>query len=308
MGISNSVIQKVTLAAAIVAVASSVFFVGCSSCNNKKNAADVDAIDNDSNKTTVLSIGGEIISIPSPIQTAFLINKVGATYDKDMINPTTNSVNYSTKFHKSLNLGVYGADLGYVTMYDKTQEALGYLNTVRKLGDDLGVSSAFSPELIKRFQANFGKKDSMLRLVSVAYRQSDNYLKNNMQNDVSGLILTGGWIESMHFVTSVYKTKPNADVKRRIGEQKSTIESIIKLLSPYSDQKECADLVEKMKDLEGAFKGVEFKYTFQKPTTDPDKQLTIINSTSEVTISDDQIKNITEKIAAIRTLISTSGK
>ena len=129
-----------------------------------------------------------------------------------------------------------------------------------------------------------------------------------MQNDISGLILTGGWVESMYFVSNVYKTKQSADVKRRIGEQKSTVQSIIKLLTPYGDQKECADLVTKLKDLETAFNGVEFKYSFQKPTVDADKQLTTINSTSEVTISDEQIKTITEKIAGIRSMISTSGK
>ena len=86
------------------------------------------------------------------------------------------------------------------------------------------------------------------------------------------------------------------------------MQSIIKLLTPYGDQKECADLVTKLKDLETAFNGVEFKYSFQKPTVDADKQLTTINSTSEVTISDEQIKTITEKIAGIRSMISTSGK
>ena len=302
MSIYYSIIKKVAVAVALT----SVVLVGCKS---KDAGNDADAVsENDSTKSALITIGGEIISIPSPIQTAFLINKVGAPYDKGMVNPTSNGTTYSTKFFKALNLGVYGADLGYVTIYDQTQEAVAYLNTVKKLGDDLGVSSAFSPELIKRFQANFGKKDSMLRLVSVAYRQSDNYLKNNMQNDISGLILTGGWVESMYFVSNVYKTKQSADVKRRIGEQKSTVQSIIKLLTPYGDQKECADLVTKLKDLETAFNGVEFKYSFQKPTVDADKQLTTINSTSEVTISDEQIKTITEKIAGIRSMISTSGK
>jgi hypothetical protein len=191
-----------------------------------------------------------------------------------MLNPTAKASTYSTKFQKALNLGVYGADLGYVTMYDQTQDALAYMNQVKKLGDDLGVSSAFNPELLNRFQANFGKKDSMLRLVSVAYRQSDNYLKNNKQNDISGLILTGGWVETMHFVTNVLKTKDNDEI------------------------------ISKFNDLSTAFEGIEFKYTYQKPTVDAEKKTTTITSMSEVKISAEQIKNITEKILAIRNLIS----
>jgi hypothetical protein len=280
----------------------SLLSLGCGSGTNKDNDTD-EMSDADTAKTALLNINGEIISIPSPIQTAFLINKVGLPFDKGMLNATNKLSTYSTKFLKALNLGVYGADLGYVTMYDQTQDALAYMNTVKKLGDDLGVSSAFNPALLTRFQANFGKKDSLLSLVSVAYRQSDSYLKNNKQNDVSGLILTGGWIETMHFVTNVLKTKDNEEIKRRIGEQKSTIQSIIKILTPYAANKEYADLLAKVTDLATVFEGIEFKYSYQKPTVDAEKKLTTITSASEVKISAEQIKNFTEKIIAIRALI-----
>lgn len=281
-----------------------VLAMGC----GPKNSKDPDEVqDVDTAKTALLNVNGEIISIPSPIQTAFLINKVGVPFNKEMLNPTNKLTTYSTKFYKALNLGVYGADLGYVTMYDQTQDALGYMNTVKKLGDDLGVSSAFNPELLTRFQANFGRKDSLLGLVSVAYRQSDSYLKNNKQNDVSGLILTGGWIETMHFVCNVLKTKDNDEIKRRIGEQKTTIQSIIKLLTPYTADKQYADLLVKVNELSVAFEGIELKYTYQKPSVDVEKKTTTITSGSEIKISAEQIKNISEKILAIRTLICGSA-
>lgn len=278
-----------------------VLTLGC----NSGNDADMDELPEvDTVKSSLLNINGEIISIPSPIQTAFLINKVGLPFDKQMLNPTANLTTYSTKFLKALNLGVYGADLGYVTMYDQTQDALSYMNTVKKLGDDLGVSSAFNPELISRFQANFGKKDSLLGLVSAAYRQSDSYLKNNKQNDISGLILTGGWVETMHFVTNVLKTKDNAEIKRRIGEQKTTIESIAKLLTPYVENKEYADLLAKVNELSTLFETVELKYTYEKPLVDVEKKTTTITSSSEVIITEEQIKLFSEKILAIRNFIS----
>lgn len=280
----------------------SLLSLGCGSGKNEGNDPD-ELQDNDTATTALLNINGEIISIPSPIQTAFLINKVGLPFNKEMLNPTSKLTGYSTKFLKALNLGVYGADLGYVTMYDQTQDALAYMNTVRKLGDDLGVSSAFNPALMTRFQANFGKKDSLLSLVSVAYRQSDSYLKNNKQNDISGLILTGGWIETMHFVTNVLKAKDNEEIKRRIGEQKTTIQSIIKLLTPYSADKDYSDLIVKIKELSTAFDSIEFKYTYQKPTVDVEKKITTITSASEVKISAEHIKTISEKILAIRTMI-----
>ncbi|MCK6648467.1 MAG: hypothetical protein L6Q66_02320, partial [Bacteroidia bacterium] len=119
----------------------------------------------DSTQTTILNVSGEIFSIPSPIQTAFLIKNSGATYSKEVLNPANKSSQYSTNFSKALNLGIYGADLGYVTIYDQTQDAIGYLNAAKKLADELGVSGAFDAQTIDRFQKNLGNKDSMLVLV-----------------------------------------------------------------------------------------------------------------------------------------------
>lgn len=257
----------------------------------------------DSTQTTILNVNGEIFSIPSPIQTAFLIKNSGATYSKEVLNPANKSSQYSTNFSKALNLGIYGADLGYVTIYDQTQDAIGYLNAAKKLADELGVSGAFDAQTIDRFQKNLGNKDSMLVLVGVAYRSSDSYLKNNDRNDVSGLVLAGGWLESLYFATNVYKTKPNEDVKRRIAEQKSSLQSLIKLLTQYYSQPEYTEFIDNLNDLSTVFDGVEFKYTYEKPTTDAEKKMTTINSKSEVNITPEQIESISQKVKSIRSAI-----
>jgi len=46
-------------------------------------------------------------------------------------------------------------------------------------------------------------------LVSLAYQASDTYLKNNKRDDLSTLILCGGWIEGMHFSVLANQTKGN---------------------------------------------------------------------------------------------------
>jgi len=257
----------------------------------------------DSTQTTILNVSGEIFSIPSPIQTAFLIKNSGASYSKDVLNAPNKSSQYSTNFSKALNLGIYGADLGYVTIYDQTQDAIGYLNAAKKLADELGVSGAFDASTIDRFQKNLGNKDSMLVLVGVAYRSSDAYLKTNDRSDVSGLVLAGGWIESLYFATNVYKTKPNEEVKRRIAEQKSSLQSLVKLLTQFYSQPEYTEFVDNLNDLSTVFDGVEFKYTYEKPVTEADKKTTTINSKTEVKITPEQIELITQKIKSIRAQI-----
>jgi hypothetical protein len=113
-----------------------------------------------------LNLGGKLFSIPSPFQTATLIKNSGAPFNSSLLNPVGNKDNYSTNFHKALNLGIYGADMGYLTIYEKTDDAPALIAAVQKMADDLGMGGAFNKELIDRFTNNLEQKDSLMVLVS----------------------------------------------------------------------------------------------------------------------------------------------
>jgi hypothetical protein len=278
-----------------------------SSCGDSKKDESKDEIIEtpDTVKTSVLNVGGELFSVPSPIQTALLIQKSGISYDKSVLSASNKVNTFSTDYARSLNLGIYGADLGYVSLYNQTQDAIGYLASVKQLADKLGISAAFDASTMERIQKNVTNKDSMMVLVGIAYRGSDAYLKNNQRTDVSSLILAGGWIESMHFSVTAYKQKPNNDIKFRIAEQKQALGSLIKILSNNKTQ-EVVDLTAQLTDLAKVYEDIQFKYTFVPPTDDTAKKVTYINSTTEVIVNDEQITKISDKIKEIRSKIVNS--
>ncbi|HRH12228.1 MAG TPA: hypothetical protein PLU73_11970, partial [Bacteroidia bacterium] len=277
---------------------SAITLTSCGGGKKDENGKDEIVETADTVKTSVLNIGGQLFSVPSPIQTALLIQKSGITYDKSVLSASNKVNTLSTDFARSLNLGIYGADLGYVSLYNQTQDALGYLAAVKQLADKLGISAAFDASTMERIQKNVTNKDSMMVLVGIAYRGSDNYLKNNQRTDLSSLILTGGWLESMHFSVSAYKTKPNDDIKWRIAEQKLALNSLISILSG-NQTKEVSDLVAQMKDLSKIYEGITFTYKYEAPTDDSLKKVTYINSRTEVTVTDEQIVKISEKVKEI---------
>ncbi|MBE7442039.1 MAG: hypothetical protein HS119_06250 [Flavobacteriales bacterium] len=252
-------------------------------------------------QSQLMEIEGKVFSIPSPIQTATLIKNSGTNYNKEMLNVPSNVTKYSTNFKKAINLGVYGADLGYVTLYEQTQDAISFLTAIKSIGDDLGVSSAFDMELVNRFEKNIGNQDSILAMVSDAYKASDRYLKNSQQNDVGGLILAGGWIESLYFATNAAKMTNNKEIIKRIGEQKTTVSNLIKLLTPYYSKSDYTALVDNLIELDELFSKIEIVYTYVKPTVDAKNKTTTINSTTDVNITPEQLNAITEKVNKIRT-------
>lgn len=291
------------------------FFVGhllvFSACNNgsENDGGSIDSTATtgkfqlDSTKSTLFQVGDEMFSIPSPVQTAILIKESGSSYNKEMLNDPNRAPSYSTKFQKALALGIYGADLGYVTMYEKNQDALAYMKSTKKIADNLDVSSAFSKSTFERFQKNIGSRDSLLVLVSDAYLACDAYLKNNDRDDVGSLILAGGWVEGLYFATNVVQISANEDVRKRIGEQKTSLENLIKILQKYANNEDFADFIDELIDLYYLFDDVDMVYTFVEPTVDPEKRITVINSTSEIQLSDEQLKEIADKIVEIRNQI-----
>jgi hypothetical protein len=298
MKIHRKMLNVNVLALAVIAT----LFSSCG--GEKKDEVNKDEIVEaaDTVKTSVLNVGGELFSVPSPIQTALLIQKSGISYDKSTLHASNKVNTFTTDFAKSLNLGIYGADLGYVSLYNQTQDALGYLASVKQLADKLGISAAFDASTMERIKNNVTNKDSMMVLVGIAYRGSDAYLKNNQRTGISSLILTGGWIESMHFSVTAYKTKPTESVRFRIAEQKQALGSLIKILS-NSKEAEVTALTTQLTELAKIYDGIQFKYNFVEPVTDTTKKLTYINSTTEVIVSDEQIVQITEKIKEIRNKI-----
>lgn len=287
----------------IVLGLASILFASCGDPKKEGEIAGDDLQDTDTVKAVALNVGGELFSVPSPIQTAMLIQKSGVSYDKTILNAGSKNGQYTSDFSKALNLGIYGADLGYVSMYNQTQDALGYLGAVKQLADKLGVSAAFDQQTMKRINDNISNKDSMLVLVGIAYRASDAYLKTNKRTEISSLILTGGWIESMHFSIVAYNKKPTEEIKYRIAEQKQALGSIIKLMNSHN-MPDAASLVKELEDLAKVYEGITFKYNYVEPTTDEAKKITYINSTTEVTISKEQLDQIAAKVLAIRTQIT----
>lgn len=285
-----------------IALLFSVGVVVLSSCGGGSDGEgdDADTVKVDTAKTAFFKVDNALFSVPSPIQTSILLKQSGANYSKEMLNSPKNKSNYSTNFKKALNLGVYGADLGYVTIYEQTQDAIVYLQAVQQLASEVGVAGAFDAALLKRFESNLGNRDSLLGLVSVAYRASDTYLKNNQRKDVGALILAGGWLESLYFSINIAQQTKNQEVINRIGEQKNSLENLIKLLTPYYDQPEFTELLDGLIELAYDFDGVQQKYTYVKPTVDVKNKLTVIQSKTDILINENQIKSIAEKVQTIR--------
>jgi hypothetical protein len=170
-----------------------------------------------------------IRQMPSPIEMAILVKHSGGEYNASLLNPIQNIDRYATTGKKTINMGVYSADVGYTSLYKQTQETVFYLNNIRKLSDAIGLSDAFDKSVFERVEANIEHRDSLLHILSGAYDASNEYLKNNDRMNTSVLMLAGGWIETMYLASNLGEAggRPGADIASRVAQQDVVLKKII---------------------------------------------------------------------------------
>ncbi len=239
-------------------------------------------------------------NIPSPMETATLLKDAGAEYDKDILNDVLNVDKYTAASKQAINLGIYGADLSYASVFNNTQESMFYTSCAKKLADRLGVSSAFNDTTIERMEANRNDRDSLLDIISQTYWDVDAYLKDNGRDNISALMIAGGWVEGLFIATQVSKENVPPALRQRIAEQKLSLGDLLELLSTY-DQSDAA-LAAATADL----KAINDLYTgigSGGGATEVKQEggVTVIGGGGPAaTLTDEQLAAIREKAAAVR--------
>ena len=278
-----------------------------SSCDEQsvQNSSGITKVEVDSTKASLVNVAGKLFSIPSPIQTALLIKKSDAAYQREQLNDPKNSNIYSSRLKRALNLGVFGTDMAYASISDDGQAALRNFKAVENLSENLGIKAAIDADLVKRLGANTGNADSLLLLSGNFYREADNYLKENERTDIAMLVLAGGWVEATYLTAQAAKIN-NQMAKNRMASQTQAIHTIHEVLSDQSDPElEASNFMQKIDSLKSSFEEVEVVYEYKAPTTETLAKKTMINSTTSFVMADSLFRRITEQIEDLRTEIIT---
>ncbi|HAP69726.1 MAG TPA: hypothetical protein DCR04_08380 [Flavobacteriales bacterium] len=192
-----------------------------------------------------------IQNMPSPIEMAILVKHAGGEYNPNLLNDVKNLDKYVTNGKKTLNMGIYSSDVGYTSLYKQTQETVFYLNNVRKLSDDIGLSDAFDQSMFDRVEANIENRDSLLQILSSSYDLANQYLKENNRMNTSVLMLAGGWLESMYLAANLGEGggRPQDIISLRILEQEKVLSKIVVAMKMIDDDPLVTEFASKLEEL-----------------------------------------------------------
>lgn len=287
----------------IIGAASMALMISLPSCQEPQNqgsAPIADSISSGISTSGTMNFEGEIISLPSPIQVANYLKKNNLPFKQELVHIPSAKDKYVNETKKALNMGVYGADLAYISNFNLGQQNADYVDLVAQLASELGVLDHVDRKIITRLRSDLTSPDSLIRLNADLFHSADKYLKSNNKYDISAYILIGGWIESLHLAADAAQS--NEFLRIRLGEQKYAAENISRLNKKFTDPA-YEPIRQEIDRLCGMFAQLESTYSYRKPIVDAETRTTYINSKTSVNVPNDILASITTQIAKIRTLI-----
>ena len=174
------------------------------------------------------NIGEEIIiSMLAPSDMAVqMINIPDLHFDKEILNPSSNSEKYNTNSKIALNIGVYTADLSYASLFEQEQITYDYLDIVKDMSEEIGISQSIEKRHLDMIKNTKLDKDDVLKIINESFINTDAYLKENNRQKLITLILIGGWVEAQYIAVSLTKDSPetNSQLTENILAQKISLE------------------------------------------------------------------------------------
>jgi hypothetical protein len=243
--------------------------------------------------------------IPSPLESSVLLKESGSKFNGSLLNQSENLPKYINNFKKALNLGVYGTDLGYTNIYRQNQNSIEYVSSIKSLADDLNIGQFFDVETIGRLATNSKNLDSLLLITTLNFNHINHYLQTEGRDNLSVLLLTGGWLEAMQITCQVATKKPSKQLFEKIGEQKIILDQILELFSFYGDDASMAALLKDLEPLKAAYAKININYTYKESSMEIVNGVGVIkdNSTTTIDITEQNIEEIKTIINSIRTKI-----
>ncbi len=280
---------------------------GCSGCGKKKASDDIKIPDEVFGDDKPLMISQEAMSdiidnISSPVEMAALLKSTGVPFSQKYLASTDRVDDLNTNFKQALNLGIYGCDLGYLNMYEKTGSVITNMSAIKTLANELRIGQFFDFNTIKRLATNNENLDSLMYISVSSFNNMDEYLRKANRSNISSLIVTGMWVEGMYLATQVAKEAPKKDVVERVATQKLVLNDLLLILKNYKADPNYAKLVKDVEGIKKEYENVKITYEMSEPETkEVDGMLIIVqNDKQHVDISDETLASIVSAIETVR--------
>ena len=210
------------------------------------------------------NIEKNIYPLPTSASVIKMLTDLDVGYQFGLTNPKENATKYISSSSRSINMGVFGADLSYCTLYNINQEVIDYLYSIRTLANELNMSKIYDETLYDKIKANVDNKDELVRILTEAFDKTYGYLAENEQQNLALLVVGGAWVEGMYLTCNVSEAAYQvAGISKNLIEQKKSFDMYLEITKPYETDPGIADFLKKLEPIKKVYAGLTTSLTEQ---------------------------------------------
>lgn len=241
-----------------------------------------------------------LYNLISPVDVASLIDNKIAYFNSSIINPLNQITRYSTSYKMSVNIGIFGADLSYLWVFQQSQQGLSYLSAIQHLTDKMEIPRELVDITMESIENNAQNTDTLITIARNAFSATHQFLVNSGRAESASLILLGGWVESMYIALHMYNVK-DITLASKILTQRYSLESILLLLENDQANQEISKNLMDLKELHQLFLQLEAGFTLNEWVNDTLQKRIILKEQSLPKIDPATFKKVHEQVSKIRT-------
>jgi hypothetical protein len=296
---------RITIISVIVAAVAGLCFFSCTTCARQD---DEDLFNNMPEYDGELQVANEVVEtmirdIASPIEMAYLIKSIDVPFSRDYLASTKVSSTFITSSEQAFALGVYGTDLGYINMYEKTSSVLKYISVMKDLANEINIGQFFDFNTLKDLATNSENIDSLMYISQRSFTRMDEYLRESHRSKLSALMIAGVWIEGMNIVARVAQEKRTKEIGESIADQKIVLQRLLIVLKNYSKDPMIANMVDLLDDIALLYEDVKIVTIQGDPTVEEGEDGTLVvkyNDVTTIDMSDETLDAIINKSIEVR--------
>ena len=255
--------MKKTIAAVILAFVL-VNFMGCNSCSNNVSTKKTKNALERQKDTIEKEIPKHVYPLPTSAEVIKKLTDFEVGYRFGITNPIENVKKYFKNDTRSINLGVFGADLSYVTLYNIMQQVTDYMDVIRILATDLNMAKIYDAALYDSIKVNFDNKDKLVKILTKSFDDTYAYMSDNDQQALALLVVGGAWVEGMYLTTQVSEAAYQvADFSKVLLEQKQSFEVYLDLTKHFMDVSMISDFINKLDPIKKVYSGLGTSLTLE---------------------------------------------
>ena len=239
-------------------------FAGLTSCKDKTAKKEQKKVEEQQVKTIENQIETNVYPLPTSAKVIQMLTELEVGYQFGLTNPVENTKKYFSSTRRAINLGAYGADLSYVTLYNKQSEVISYLNVIQSLINELNMSKIYDKELYDKIYQNRDNKDTLVKILTASFNDTYAYLSENDQTPQALLVVGGAWVEGMYLTTNVSEAAYQvAGISKVLLEQKKSFELYLEITKPYDNDASVSDFVKSLDPIKKVYDGLGTSLTDQ---------------------------------------------